>query len=74
MRSPTNPVRKRTEEEQLDAWKAARHLLHFIEGGWRYVDPNPYQSNWHIEATVDHRTGSTSPPNRRRSTAAVWPI
>jgi len=59
MRSPTNQVRKRTEAEQLDAWKAARNLLHFIECGWRHVDPNPYQSNRHIEAAVDHLKAAT---------------
>src|SRR5262249_46608597 len=53
MPSP-NAVQARTKDEQLDAWLCERDLLRFIQGGWRYVEPNPFQSNWHIEATADH--------------------
>ncbi len=40
-------------EERQDG---QRDLLTFIPGAWKIVEPwsRPYQTNWHIEAIVDH--------------------
>ena len=29
-------------------------LNQYIAGAWRYVDPIPFQSNWHIDAMSEH--------------------
>lgn len=29
-------------------------LAAFLEAGWRYIDPSPFVSGWHLEAIADH--------------------
>lgn len=31
-----------------------RSLSHFIQRGWRYMDPSAYRHNWHIDAISEH--------------------
>lgn len=37
--------------EKLDAEDS---LVSFIRQGWRYIDPQPYQHGWHIDAICEH--------------------
>lgn len=29
-------------------------LLEFLQGGWKYIDPQPFKSGWHLEAIAEH--------------------
>jgi predicted phage terminase large subunit-like protein len=40
--------------DRCDALRYERSLLDFIGGFWRCIEPNGFQSNWHIEAICDH--------------------
>jgi predicted phage terminase large subunit-like protein len=51
---PPGTLAPLTEDEQYEAWECERDLHTFIKGGWRYVEPKAFQTNWHIEATCDH--------------------
>ena len=42
------------EPEILDKEIAERSLVEFTREFWRYVDPVPFRSNWHIEAIAEH--------------------
>ena len=40
--------------DRCDALCYERSLLDFIGGFWRCIEPNGFQSNWHVEAICDH--------------------
>lgn len=48
-RSPEDFLR-----DECDALRYERSLFDFIGGFWGCVEPNGFQSNWHIEAICDH--------------------
>jgi predicted phage terminase large subunit-like protein len=48
-RSPEDFLR-----DECDALRYERSLLDFIGGFWGRIEPNGFQSNWHIEAICDH--------------------
>ena len=39
------------ELERLDA---EDNMVDFVEGAWKYIDPNPYHYGWHLEAIAEH--------------------
>lgn len=39
------------ELEKLDC---EDNLVDFVESAWKYIDPNPYQYGWHLEAIAEH--------------------
>lgn len=41
-------------EFELEKRAAERSLLEFTKQSWDAVIPEPFQSNWHVEATCDH--------------------
>jgi len=43
-----------TKDDQIDRNLYERSLIDFTAGGWKYVEPKPFVSNWHIEAVCDH--------------------
>lgn len=50
------------EIERLDN---EEDLLVFLENGWRWIDPNPFMSGWHLEAIADHLAAVTRGEIRR---------
>lgn len=38
----------------IDREDCEEDLVDFVQGGWKYIDPNPYVPGWHIEAIADH--------------------
>jgi predicted phage terminase large subunit-like protein len=51
---PPNLRRVLAEDEYLESLSQETRLMDFVEGGWRYVEPAAFQSNWHVEAVCDH--------------------
>lgn len=43
---------ERVRRQQRDECEFS--LLRFLEGAWKYIDPNPYVSGWHLEAVAKH--------------------
>ena len=60
-------------------------LMRFLERGWQYIDPAPFQPGWHLEAIAEHlqavtdgqirRLLITVPPRTSKSTlcSVAWP-
>lgn len=46
-----HPEEALRELEKLDA---EDNLVDFVEGAWKYIDPNPYHYGWHLEAIAEH--------------------
>jgi predicted phage terminase large subunit-like protein len=40
--------------DEIQRVLAERSLADFIRIGWRYIDPNDYVTNWHIDAICEH--------------------
>lgn len=40
--------------DHCDALRYERSLIDFTAAFWRFVEPNAFQTNWHIEAVCDH--------------------
>ena len=40
-------------------------LSDFVEGGWKYIDPNPYKWGWHLDAIAEHLKAVTTGEIRR---------
>ena len=38
----------------LDRGEYEDNMVDFVEGAWKYIDPNPYQYGWHLEAIAEH--------------------
>jgi predicted phage terminase large subunit-like protein len=38
----------------IDKADCEESLCDFVQGGWKYIDPNPYVHGWHIEAIAEH--------------------
>jgi predicted phage terminase large subunit-like protein len=38
----------------LDRLNCEENLVDFVEGAWKYIDPNPYRSGWHLQAIAEH--------------------
>lgn len=41
-------------ELELDRLNCEESLVNFVEGAWKYIDPNPYVYGWHLEAIAEH--------------------
>lgn len=67
MNKPANSsiLRAKTLEEAIEQYPqdAVRELerlnfeekmVDFVAGAWKYIDPNPYQYGWHLEAIAEH--------------------
>jgi predicted phage terminase large subunit-like protein len=54
-----------TEIERLQAALAEASLADFIRLGWRWIDPAPFITNWHIEAIAEHLEAVTNGDLRR---------
>lgn len=52
-----NAVRVLSDDEFLEACAQEKRLIEFVEGGWKYVEPAVFQTNWHIDAICDHLEG-----------------
>lgn len=44
----------RERERRLDRDRCEGRLIDFVQGGWKYIDPNPYVHGWHLEAVAEH--------------------
>lgn len=43
--------------DRADALRYEASLVDFTAAGWRFVEPKPFQSNWHIDAICEHLRG-----------------
>jgi predicted phage terminase large subunit-like protein len=50
------------ELERLDF---EEDMVSFVEGAWKYIDPNPYKYGWHLEAIAEHLQAVTRGEIRR---------
>jgi len=50
------------ELERLDL---EEDMVSFVEGAWKYIDPNPYKYGWHLEAIAEHLQAVTRGEIRR---------
>ena len=44
----------------LDAADCEESLSKFVQGGWKYIDPNPYLHGWHLDAIAEHLAAVTT--------------
>lgn len=51
--------------DELDRVDCEEDLLRFLQSGWRYIDPSPFRSGWHLEAIGEHLAAVTSGEIRR---------
>ena len=77
MKPTSSPIlRAKTLEEAIDQYPqdAVRELerlnfeekmVDFVAGAWKYIDPNPYQYGWHLEAIAEHLQAVTRGEIRR---------
>ena len=40
--------------EALERQNYEENLSEFVEGAWKYIDPNPYVWGWHLDAIAEH--------------------
>jgi predicted phage terminase large subunit-like protein len=40
--------------KHLERLEYEDNMVDFVEGAWKYIDPNPYQYGWHLEAIAEH--------------------
>lgn len=64
---------------------AEQSLSEFLRGAWPYIDPNPYQDGWHLDAVAEHLEAVTRgkikrliiniPPRMSKSSlvSIAWP-
>jgi predicted phage terminase large subunit-like protein len=51
---PSRPIDAEATMRDIEAANYERSLYEFLKTGWRYIDPNPYMDNWHLEAIAEH--------------------
>ena len=51
---PSRPVDVGATIRDIEASVYEKDLHLFLKAGWRYIDPNPYMDNWHLEAIAEH--------------------
>jgi len=51
---PSRPIDADATMRDIEASNYERSLYEFLKAGWRYIDPNPYMDNWHLEAIAYH--------------------
>lgn len=51
---PSQPVDIAGTIRDIEASVYERDLHLFLKAGWKYIDPNPYIDNWHLEAIAEH--------------------
>ena len=51
---PSRPVDVDATIRDIEASVYEKNLHLFLKAGWRYIDPNPYMDNWHLEAIAEH--------------------
>lgn len=39
---------------ELERLNFEEKMVDFVAGAWKYIDPNPYQYGWHLEAIAEH--------------------
>lgn len=44
----------REKRRRVDRDRCESSLIDFVQGGWKYIDPNPYVHGWHLEAIAEH--------------------
>lgn len=72
--------------KDLERARGLRSLYAFGEMAWPYIDPRPFQGNWHIEEVCTHLSAVTrgecrflilsQPPNTGKSiwVDVIWPV
>lgn len=62
MTSLSEPIKQFIQSNPKEALKivrktlAEKSLAHFMKQGWKYIDPAPYLTGWHIDAIAEHLT------------------
>ncbi len=69
----------------ISRYRAEQSLAEFVRQAWGWIDPSPYQENWHIEAMCQHLEAVTQgrikrllmnvPPRASKTTITMvcWP-
>ena len=50
---------------ELERLQYEENMVDFVEGAWKYIDPNPYKYGWHLDAIAEHLQAVTRGEIRR---------
>lgn len=79
-------VEKESPEILEEKRRCEQSLSYFLQCAWRYIDPNPFSGNWHLDLVAEHLEAVTNgeikrliinvPPRTAKSSmvSIAWPV